>query len=239
MIPLVAEIKAALGIGEVSAPAPPAAPLVTPDLLLHLGWLDPEKWAFDLWPACQRHGITTPARVAMALSNFTHETGGGVKLAESLNYTPEALLKQWPKHFTPEAAQQLGRTPGKAADQRGIANAAYGGRMGNLLPGDGWTYRGAGLIQATGRTWFTQLAKVTKRPIETLPEWLQTRSGAAESGCALWEWIGCNKLADAGDLVQCRAMVNVGHWPVKEEDIIGLDDVRKLWLRAKAALGVA
>ena len=222
MIGIIAEAAQALGMAP--------AGLITADLLLRLGWVDPEQWASALSPAAARHGITTPARLAMALANFAHETDGGRRLDENLNYSPEALLAQWPKHFTAETAAALGRTPGHPADQRGIACAAYDGRMGNCSPGDGWTFRGAGLLQATGRDWFGKLAMVTKRPIADLPAWLLTRDGAAESGCALWEWMGCNKLADAGDVVRCRLVVNGG--------AIGLDDVKARWVAAKTALGV-
>lgn len=203
---------------------------VTPDLLLRLGWIDPEAWTPPIAAACKRRDITTAQRVAMFLANAGHETNGGRRLVESLDYTPQALVATWPRHFTADYAAEVGRTSSHPADQQAIAEAAYGGRMGNTSPGDGWLYRGRGLMQTTGRDGYAKLALATGRKIDAIPAWLETREGAAESAAAYWAWAGCNPLADAGAIEACRKAVNGG--------LIGLDDVRARWLRALTALGV-
>jgi putative chitinase len=205
--------------------------MITPDILLRLGWIDPEAWAPILQTACDKNAINTPSRVAMFLANVGHESGGGRRLVESLDYTPAALLNQWPKHFTPETAQAMGRTPGHAADQRGIAEAAYGQRMGNNLPGDGWHWRGRGLLQITGRAGYSRAAVMLGIPMDGLAAALETRQGAADSAAGWWRLSGCNALADAGKVAAVRAIVNGGS--------IGLDDVAARYRVAMAALGGA
>lgn len=205
--------------------------LVTPDLLLRLHWVDPEIWAPILDAACQGNKISTPQRLGMFLANAGHESNGGRVLVENLDYSAEALLKQWPKHFTPETAQKYGRTVEHAADQRGIANEAYDGRNGNNVPGDGWQWKGRGLLQVTGRANYSRVAVMLGMPMDRLAEALETREGAANSAAAWWRLVGCNVLADAGKIAVVRAAVNGG--------AIGLDEVTARYKLALAALGAA
>ena len=93
------------------------------------------------------YAIDTPQREAHFLAQVAHESGGFTRLEENLNYSPAGLLKTFAKYFTPEEATEF------AHDGRRIANRVYAGRMGNgdEASGDGWLYRGRGLIQITGR----------------------------------------------------------------------------------------
>lgn len=206
---------------------------INPALLRQLGAHDADAWAPILATACAAHGITTPRRLAAFLANILVETGGLARLTESLNYRSDVLLKQWPKRFTAASAQRLGRTADHPADQRGIAEAAYGGRLGNGPPGsgDGWLFRGRGLIQLTGRENYARFAAKIGMPLADLPEFLETRPGAAESAASFWERAGCNAVADGGDIRTVRRLVNGGE--------IGLDHVREKYHAACRALGIA
>jgi putative chitinase len=201
--------------------------VITAKLMQGLNWADPAEWAAVLEAACARREINTSKRVAMFLANTGHETAGGRKLRESLNYRPEALAKQWPKYFTPEYAAEVGRTVSRPADEKAIAEAAYGGRMGNKNPGDGWRFIGRGLMQTTGRYNYERLAEIVNMPVDDLPEWIETREGAAESAAIFWHAKNCNDLADAGAVDRCRQRINGG--------LIGIDDVRS---RYATALGL-
>jgi putative chitinase len=201
--------------------------MITAKLMQGLNWADPAEWAAVLEAACARREINTSKRVAMFLANTGHETAGGRKLRESLNYRPEALAKQWPKYFTPEYAAEVGRTVSRPADEKAIAEAAYGGRMGNKTPGDGWRFIGRGLMQTTGRYNYESLAEIVNMPVDDLPEWIETRVGAAESAAIFWHAKNCNDLADAGAVDRCRQRINGG--------LIGIDDVRS---RYATALGL-
>lgn len=202
--------------------------MITAKLLQILNWNDPVEWAAELSVSCTRFDITTSKRVAMFLANVGHESNGGRFLKESLNYKPSALVLQWPKYFTKEYAEEVGRTDNHPADQKAIAEAAYNGRMGNKFPGDGWAFIGRGLMQTTGRYNYEQLAKITGIPLAEIPPWLETKQGAAESAACFWFNNGCNELADAGALDKCRIKINGG--------LIGIQDVRDRYLKALAAL---
>jgi putative chitinase len=201
--------------------------MISAKLLQGLNWTAPAEWALVLEGPCRRFEINTSKRLAMFLANTGHETAGGRRLRESLNYRPEALVKQWPRYFTPEYAAEVGRTVSRPADEKAIAEAAYGGRMGNKNPGDGWRFIGRGLMQTTGRYNYESLAEIMDMPVDDLPEWIETTVGAAESAAIFWHAKNCNDLADAGAVDRCRQRINGG--------LIGIDDVRS---RYATALGL-
>lgn len=198
--------------------------IITSEFLRAQGWVQWKEWAEILRPVLSKYNITSPSRVAMFIANTGHESAGGKFLVENLNYKPEALLAVWPSKFTPDYAQEVGRTSSHPADQAAIAEAAYGGRMGNIYPGDGWKFRGRGLMQTTGRDNYTRLAKIVNKPVDDVVCWLETKEGAAESAGAFWFWADCNKHADVPDIERCRRLINGG--------LNGIDDVKARYQKA-------
>src|SRR4051812_29186673 len=94
-------------------------------------------------------GITdTPLRIAHFMAQVLHESGGLAIQIESLNYSAERLPKIWPSRFKPKGPLDPAAF---AHNQQKLGNEVYGGRMGNTGPDDGFTYRGRGLLQLTGR----------------------------------------------------------------------------------------
>jgi len=217
-------------VARTSAPLSDGAG-VTPELLARLGILDAREWAQALAEPCIAHRITTKQRLAHFLANVLHESGDLTRLVENLNYSAEGLLRIWPSHFSATEARRWGRGRDHPADERAIAERAYGGRIGNRTEGsgDGFLYRGRGLIQLTGRANYEAAARALGVALSVLPSWLETREGAARSAAWWWAAHGCNELADRGDIVALRRRVNGG--------LIGLEDVRNRFTRALAALG--
>lgn len=86
--------------------------------------------------------------LAYILATAFHETGGKMQpLRENMKYTSAAQIKKtWPTRFPSIASAQPFVRNGRA-----LANKVYGGRMGNTGADDGWTYRGDGLPQLTGK----------------------------------------------------------------------------------------
>lgn len=163
--------------------------------------------------ALDRAVITTPLRVHHFMAQIAVESGGLSKLEENLNYSAKRLTQVWPKRFpTIAAATPFARNPEK------LANKVYGGRLGNTQPGDGWRYRGSGLMQTTGRGNFRAAGH------EDDPETLRQPAGALASALKFWTDHNCNAFADRNDIVGLRKVINGGD--------NGLDDAR-IWL-AKA-----
>lgn len=99
-----------------------------------------------LMSALSAGGITDKRAQANIMAQVQAESGGVAK-SESLKYSPERLMQVFPKKFKNiEEAQQVA-----AGGEQAIAERVYGGRMGNTAAGEGFKYRGRGLIQLTGK----------------------------------------------------------------------------------------
>jgi putative chitinase len=222
---------------------PPKIPVVAvgegPDwvaILRAVGFADPVKWAEAIAAPAARRGIHAGKRAAAFAATIAHESDGGRRMVESLNYSPAGLRGNWPHRFSSADAERWGYAKDAAgritrqADQRAIAERAYGGRMGNGPEGagDGFKYRGRGLIQSTGRDAYAQAGAATGLPLVQSPDLAIDPDNAAEIAAWVWAaWKGCNALADAGDVEGWRRAINGG--------TNGLDDVRQ---RYQAALAV-
>lgn len=174
--------------------------------------------------------INTPQRVAAFIAQCAHESGNFMVLQENLNYKWQSLRKLFPKYFPDDAiAQDYASRPNK---QAAIANRIYASRMGNgpEESGDGYKYRGRGLIQLTGKhnyTWFAASLEISP---DEASDYLSTFEGAAQSACWFWETNKLNQWADKGDIVTLTKRINGG--------TIGLDDRIKHYEHALHVLGV-
>lgn len=167
---------------------------------------DADRWTDALNNALQRWNINTPDRVAMFLAQCAHESGGFKVLVESLRYSASRLLEVFPKYFTPAEAQRF------AMDERAIAERVYGGRMGNAQEGlgDGYRFRGHGIIQLTGRDNYTRCGQAVGVDFAAHPEMLEQPLWAAVSAGWFWATNGCNELADRGDYLGVTKRINGG-----------------------------
>jgi len=174
--------------------------------------------------------INTPQRMAAFIAQCAHESGGFMVLTENLNYRWQSLRKIFPKYFPDDAiAQDYASRPNK---QEVIANRIYASRMGNgpEESGDGYRYRGRGLIQLTGRSNYTWFAASLEISPEEASEYLTTFEGAAQSACWFWESNKLNQWADKGDILTLTKRINGG--------TIGLDDRIKHYEHALHVLEV-
>lgn len=91
--------------------------------------------------------------LAYMLATAYHETGRAMQpVVENLNYSEDGLKRVFRKYFTDLQAKSYARQPER------IANRVYANRMGNgnEASGDGWKYRGRGLVQITGKDNYTK-----------------------------------------------------------------------------------
>jgi putative chitinase len=180
----------------------------------------------QLFPAYE---IDSPKRIAAFIAQCAHESGNFMILQENLNYRPATLRKIFPKYFpTDEMANDYCSRPNK---QEAIANKVYASRMGNgdEASGDGYRYRGRGLIQLTGKDNYTFFAGSLGITVEEAAEYMGTFEGAAQSACWFWEINKLNQWADKGDIVTLTKRINGG--------TIGLDDRIKHYEHALHILG--
>jgi len=208
--------------------------MITEQILSGIGWSAPSMWAPLLAEHMDRAGMTAnPVRCCMALANFGHETNGGRRLIESLDYSPDRLAAVFGARATTRALDACRRV-GHPADQKVIAEEVYGGawganNLGNRLPGEAWQHIGRGLIQITGKWNYAKVARVLG--VEPTAEWIEsigTPEGAAQAACVWWSRMGLNFVADRGDLPKLRKAVNGGQ--------VGLEDVKHRYDQARALL---
>jgi putative chitinase len=154
----------------------------------------------------EEYGIDTPLRMAHFLAQTSHESGGFRAVEENLNYKAETLSKIFPKYFRDKDTNDYAKKPEK------IANLVYGGRMGNgpVESGDGYRYRGRGLIQLTGKSNYEKFAEGIESTLEEAVEYLTTPEGAVESAAWFWANNGLNELADTDDVTKVTKRINGG-----------------------------
>lgn len=202
--------------------------LVTADLLRQMfGLRNAEDFVAPLNKALNTFGITTPVRVAAFLAQTGHESGGYRALIENLNYSAEGLLKVFGRYFpTPALAAAYARKPAA------IASRVYANRMGNgdEASQEGWTYRGKGLIQITGKTNHLKFAAAMQMSLADATAYMLTTEGACMSAAWFWSANGCNTLADSGDFAGLTRRINGG--------MNGYEDRVKYHTIARRLLGV-
>ena len=187
-------------------------------------WKDWYEAMLEILPLWE---VNTIERVAMFIAQCGHESAGFRVLTENLNYSAKALNTIFPKYFRRAGrnANDYHRQPEK------IANVIYANRMdnGDSDSGDGWRFRGGGILQLTGRYNYTQFAKAMEMTAEEAVDYVRTKKGALDSACWFWDTNNINKWCDDMDVVGATKRINGG--------TIGLDDRKKHYLHAMDVLG--
>lgn len=206
-------------------------------------------------------GIDTPLRLAHLLAQCGGECN--FKLTrESLDYTTVTQLTKifgnirHTRDLLPGEAKMLLRQehdigerfygvggPSKLYADNGINKGVNPGNpnkaksLGNDRPGDGFLFRGNGMLQTTGGAAHREVGKHVGVDFFNHPELLTSAEHALKP--VLFEWTAskCNTFADKDDVLKISKAVNLGN-PNSKATPNGLKD-RKEWLkRAKAALGI-
>ncbi|HFL4765793.1 TPA: glycoside hydrolase family 19 protein [Escherichia coli] len=190
------------------------------------------RWFPHITAAMKEFGIIKPEDQSMFIAQVGHESGGFKSLVESFNYSVAGLRATFSGRLTPDQINALGRKDYEKAlpleRQRAIANLVYSKRMGNNGPGDGWNYRGRGLIQITGLTNYRDCGNGLKVELVSQPELLAQDSYAARSAAWFFATKGCLKFT--GDLMRVTQIINGGQ--------NGIEDRRARYATAKKALSV-
>jgi putative chitinase len=184
-----------------------------------------EEYYNALCKALPKYDITNERRVAGFLAQCAHESNNFKFLKENLNYSADGLKRIFPKYFKDVDPNDYARQPEK------IANRVYANRMnnGDENSGDGWKYRGRGVIQLTGCDNYSRFAKDMDMSLEEVVEYLETIEGAIMSAAWYWNSRKINIAADNNDIVKMTKLVNGG--------TIGLEDRKKHYAHILEVLG--
>ncbi len=165
-----------------------------------------EKWCQHLVAAMRKYEINTPQRAAHFLAQIAHESGRFAYVRELWGPTP--------------------------------AQARYEGRvdLGNTQQGDGFRFRGRGLIQITGRANYRECATALGVPLILHPEALERPDIAATASAWWWADNGLNSLADAGNVDHVSDRINRGRITAKVGDSNGYPERALLTERALRVL---
>jgi putative chitinase len=188
---------------------------------------EPKLWFDALTIQLDKNGITTLEEVAGFIAQCQHESLDFTVLSENLNYGLKGLRKVFKRYFATEAiAAQYQRNP------PAIANRVYANRMGNGTEksGDGWKYRGRGILQITGRNNYIQCSNVLFQDdtLVRFPDKLLEPEIAIASACWYWNSRNINDCCNQGDIKTMTMRVNGG--------VNGLEERVENWQRALRVL---
>lgn len=188
-----------------------------------------DAYHHSLGQACERFDIRTPERIAAFVSQCAFETRGFVTLEEGMLYrTPERICAMWPGRVRDlDDAERLVGAP------QALANTVLCGRHGNgdAASGDGWRYRGRGLIRLVGRAAYRNAGAALQRPYEEQPDLVARPVDACLTAAWFWHSRGFNEMADR---LQFDVITRFIH--EHESPMCGLYERRALYRGALAAL---
>jgi len=167
----------------------------------------PDLWQELLIPTFNRFDINTDLRQQHFLAQCLHESQMLTRLSENLNYSAERLLEVFPKYFTRQNVLAYKNNP------QNIANRIYADRMGNgsEQSGDGYKYRGRGIIQLTGRDNYRAAMMALEIDLINQPDLLiASKRNACDAAGWFWQSHGLNALADKDDILTITKHINGG-----------------------------
>lgn len=150
--------------------------------------------------------INTPPRQAAFVAQCAHESSWFVHLEESLYYRDPARIMA----IFPSAVRSLAFAQTLVGNPRALANTVYAMRNGNgdAASGDGWKFRGRGLIQLTGRSNYTAASLALATPYVDTPELVALALDACLTAGWFWQRARCNDLADHNQFDSITRAIN-------------------------------
>lgn len=189
---------------------------------------NPGLWCRAIGQVVAEFELDEPQRLAMWLAQCGYESSSFNTLREVLSYrTVEQLRKVFPCEFpTDDAAQRYVMNP------NGLGNFLYANKLGNgdVASGDGFRYRGGGLIQITGKANYAAAGKALGLDLVLRPAQIISEPTAVRTAGYFWTLKDLNAAADAGDFDHTTRAIN-------GEAMEGSADRRKLWQALVAQMG--
>lgn len=176
----------------------------------------------------REEGIKTPLEAAHFMAQISHECGGGTIVRENMNYSAKRLMEIFGvgKHsakVTQEEANRLAGHSEQIAERvYGLGNPSKARELGNTQPGDGYKFRGNGMLQLTGRASHKRIGEMIGVDLEGHPEMLENPATSFKVAAAEFVALKCLPPADADDVRLVTRRVNGGANGLAE---------RTVWLR--------
>lgn len=163
-------------------------------------------------------------RAAMFLGQIHVESSGFTAVMENLSYSEQRIRELAARSPPGSRWRSLGpRAKELARNPKALAEAAYGGRMGNRPEGsgDGYAFRGRGLKQLTGRYNYGRFSRawLGDESLLAAPDRVAEPDGAVAS--AVWFWVanGLNEVADLGTVRDVTIKVNGGTFGLADREM--------------------
>ena len=166
-----------------------------------------QEWYQPLQLVFAKYDINTPRRQACFIGQCQVESDNFKVLEENLNYSAERLMQIFPSRFpTLQIAELYAENPVK------LAGKIYGSRadLGNENDGDGYKYRGRGIIQITGKLNYNFCGKALGVDLITNPALLLDPENAVMSAGWFWNKRGINLFADTLNHAVITKRINGG-----------------------------
>lgn len=157
-------------------------------------------------------GVITSLRMAHWIAQTAHESGNYTIVYESGAYSAKRIMQIFGvgHHSAAVTQAEANRLAGNgyALFERvyGLGNPRKARELGNTKPGDGWTYRGTGLIQTTGRG----ACEAFAAKIGCAPDQLNIPINSLHAALLEWDEKNCNAAADHDDIVAVTKKINGG-----------------------------
>jgi putative chitinase len=167
-------------------------------------------------PLLDEADVLAPLRIAHFFAQALHETGGFTILRESMNYSADRLVEIFGINQSSASVSQEEATV-LAHDEEAIAERVYGlGNphmaqiLGNTQPGDGYRYRGNGILQMTGRGAHKQIGIACALDFEADPDLATAPEHALKPALQEWSDKNLNPFADKDDIRTITLRINGG-----------------------------
>lgn len=153
------------------------------------------------------YDMTTPERIGAYLGQIAVESNNLRSTSESLYYkTPGRLHSNWPSLFP----QLEDETPYLRNPEK-LANYVYANKYGNgpKETGDGWLYRGGGVLQITFKNNYRDIGNDLGLDLVATPDLVRNNpTVAVRASLQYWKNNGLNQYADRGNYQSLTRRIN-------------------------------
>lgn len=154
----------------------------------------------------ETYGLNTKTAILQFMAQISHECGAGTEVEENLSYSAQRMTEVWPSRF-----KTVSEALAYAHNPQALGNKVYNGRMGNAIgSNDGYTFRGRGATQTTGRSGYNLLGTKLGLNLIGQPDLVNAPNTFLECGAADFQICGCILPALSNDIIKVTEKLNGG-----------------------------